>query len=112
MAVLRVDAIRTKASGAITGSYTTLGGPTTHLWRMFRFTNTTDGDLLISFDGTTDNLIVPAGSFVLYDVCTNAAPSNLNDNLLVGIGTQIYVKYNTAPTTGSVWLEGLYAKGE
>lgn len=112
MAVLRVDALRSKAAGAITNAYTTLGTAITHLWRMFRLTNTTDGNLLISFDGTTDNLIVPAGSFVLYDVCTNAAPTNLNDNLFVGIGTQLYVKYSSAPTTGSVYAEGLYAKGE
>jgi|ERR1700690_1460974 len=112
MAVLRVDALRSKAAGSITNAYTTLGTAITHLWRMFRITNNTDGDLFISFDGTTDNLFVPKGSFVLYDVAANAAPSNLNDNLLVGINTQLYVKYSSAPSTGSVYAEGLYAKGE
>ena len=112
MAIIRVDEIRSEAAGSITNAYTPLGTAITHNWRMFRITNNTDGDLLISFDGTTDNLFVPAGSFVLYDVSTNAPPISEVDNLVIGIGTQFYVKYNTAPTTGDIWLEGLYAKGE
>lgn len=112
MAILRVDALRSVVAGSITSSYTTLGTAITHLWRAFRVINNTDGDLLISFDGTTDNLFVPKGSFVLYDITANASPPSLNDNFLMGIGTQFYVKYSTAPSTGAVWVEGIYAKGE
>jgi hypothetical protein len=112
MAVLRADALRSLGYASITNSYAVLGGVVTHLWRAFRLVNTTDGDLMISFDGTTNNLILPAGSFVLYDVCTNAAPNTLNDNLFVGINTQLYVKYISAPTKGAVYAEAIYAKGE
>jgi hypothetical protein len=79
---------------------------------MFKITNTTNANMLISFDGTTDNLIVPAGSFTLYDLSTNAPPLSEVDNLVLGINTQFYLKYSTAPTSGSVYLEGIYAKGD
>lgn len=112
MAVVRADALRSKAFGSITGSYTTLGTALTHLWRMFKVTNSTNGDLLISFDGTTDNLFIPANSFTLYDLSTNAPPIAEVDNLVLGIGTQFYVKQSSAPSSGSLYLEGLYARGE
>ncbi len=112
MAVARYDALRSAAFGSITGSYTTLGTPIQHLFRAFCLTNNTDGDLFISFDGTTDNIFIPKNGFRLYDVSTNSPPISAIDNLVIGINTQFYVKYSTAPTSGSVWLEGLYAKGE
>lgn len=112
MSVVRADALRSVAHGSITNSYAVFGAAISHLWRVFKITNTTDGDMLISFDGTTDNLIIPAASFTLYDISTNAPPQALIDNLVVGIGTQLYVKYSSAPTKGSIYVEGLYAKGE
>lgn len=112
MAQAKADTLRTKAFGAITNAYTTLGTVLVHPLRIFKLTNTTDADLLISFDGTTDQLFLAAGSFTLYDLSTNAPPLSVTDNLLLPIGTQFYVKYNDVPTEGSLWLEGIYAKGE
>lgn len=112
MAIIRADSLRTLAFGGISGTYATVGAALAHTWRMFRVTNNTNGDLFISFDGTTDNLFVPASSFVLYDLSTNAPPISETDNLVLGIGTQFYAKQSTAPSSGSVWIEGLYAKGE
>ena len=111
MAVVRIDALRTKAAASITGSYTTLGTALTQNWRMFRLTNNTDGDILISVDGTTDNLFVPSYSFVLYDLATNAQNVQDTDWFVMQIGTQFYIKSSTASTTGDVWLEGLYSTG-
>lgn len=112
MAVARFDILKTKGHAAITGSYTTLGSVVSHLWRAFCITNNTDGDLFISFDGTNDNLFLPANGFRLYDVSTNSTPLASIDNLFIGINTQLYVRYSTAPTSGDVWVEGLYARGE
>lgn len=112
MAVARADSLRSVAFGTITNAYTVLGAILSHTWRMFKITNTTNANMLISFDGTTDNLIVPAGSFTLYDLSTNAPPLSEVDNLVLGINTQFYLKYSTAPTSGSVYLEGIYAKGD
>lgn len=112
MAIARADSLRTLAFGGISGSYATVGSALTHNWRMFRITNNTNGDLFISFDGTTNNLFVPASSFVLYDLSTNAPPISETDNLVLGIGTQFYAKQSTAPSSGALWIEGIYAKGE
>jgi hypothetical protein len=111
MAVVRFDALRTKAFGAITGSYTTLGTPLTRNWRIFKITNNTDGDLLFSLNGTTDNIFVPASSFTLYDLSTNALNVNDSDWFVMELNSQFYVKSSTVPTTGSVWVEGIYSTG-
>jgi len=112
MAIVRADSIRTLAYTGISGSYATVGATLAHNWRVFRVVNNTNGDLFISFDGTTNNLFVPAGSFVLYDLSTNAAPTSQTDGLVFSLGTQFYAKQSTAPTSGSLYIEGLYAKGE
>lgn len=111
MAIVRFDAIRSKASGSITNSYTVLGSALTRNWRITRIINDTDGDVMISADGTTDNLYLPAGSFVLYDFATNAVSVNESDWFVMQINTQFYVKYTSAPTTGSVYIEGVYSTG-
>lgn len=111
MAVARFDALRSKAAGSITNSYTTLGSALTRNWRMFKITNNTDGDLFISADGTTDNFFIPMGSFTLWDLATNAQNVKDSDWFVMAIGTQFYVKYSSAPTTGSVYIEGIYSTG-
>lgn len=111
MAAVRFDTLRSKAFGAITGSYTTLGSALTQNWRVMRICNNTDGDLLISSDGTNDKIFVPAYGFVLYDLATNAENVKNSDWFVLSIGTQFYVKYSTAPTVGSVYLEGIYSTG-
>lgn len=111
MAVVRIDSIRTKANGAITNSYTTVGAALANNWRMWRITNNTDGDMLFSLDGTTNNLFVPAYSFILYDCSTNSPNVQDTDGFVMQIGSQFYVKYSTAPTKGDVWIEGIYARG-
>ena len=109
MSIFRADILRTTAFGSITGTYSIVGPSVTHNLRIFRITNTTDADLILSFDGVNDNLFIPQGSFVLYDLSANAPPTNL----IMSIGTVFYIKYNSgAPTSGGVWIEGIYAKGE
>lgn len=111
MAVSRFDTILTVAFGSITGSYTSLGSPLSNNWRMFKITNNTDGDMLFSFNASTDNIFVPAYSFTLYDLSTNAQNTRSSDSFVLAINTQFSIKYNTAPTKGAVWIEGCYAKG-
>lgn len=110
MSVARADSLRSVAFGSITNSYTNLGTPLTHNWRMWRITNNTNGDMFFSFDGTNDNLFVPANSFVLYDISAN--DDTTNNPLFMSLGTQFLIKYSSAPTSGSVYLEGFYAQGQ
>jgi hypothetical protein len=110
MVVARADSLRTLAFGGISGTYAAVGAALTKNWCIFRITNNTNGDLFVSFDGTTNNLFVPAMSFVLYDLSTNAPPLSVTDNLLLAINTQFYVKQSTAPSSGAVYIEGIYAR--
>jgi len=109
MSIFRADILRTAAFGTISGTYSEVGPAVTHNLRIFKITNTTDADLIFSFDAINDNLFVPAGSFTLYDISANAPPTNL----IMSLGTVFFVRSNTSvPTSGDVWVEGLYAKGE
>lgn len=111
MAVARFDALRTVAAASITASYTAVGSPIGFNYRLFDITNNTDGDLFISFDGTINNMFIPAGSMKVRDLETNSPNIENTDSFVLAIGTQIYVKYNTIPTTGDLWIEGIFAKG-
>jgi hypothetical protein len=103
-----LDPLRSVAFGSITGSYTAVGTPMANPSRIICFTNTTNEDVTFSMDGTTDQLIVPAGSFKLFDVSTNRRPVGQDDFCFV-VGTQWYVKYLIAPTSGNVYIEIVYA---
>ena len=112
MAIVRADSLRSLAFGGISGSYAAVGSAIAHNWRMFRITNATQGNMFFSLDGTTDNFFIPAGGFLLYDLSTNTPPVSEVDNFVLQVGTTFYVKQSTAPTSGAVYIEGLYAKGE
>ena len=107
---VRVDALRSTSFGSITNTYVAVGTAFAHRMRVVKMTNNTDGDLLVSFDGTTDNCFVPKESFTLYDFSSNSesSPSPFSFQ----IGTQTYVKYSTAPTAGAFYIECVYGKGE
>lgn len=109
--IVRVDQLRIEPFGSVMGTYAAFGPAFAHTMRMVRFVNTTDADMLISFDTVNDNIILPAGSFVLYDCTTNREESLTF--FVFQIGTQAYLKYASgAPTKGSVYLECVYGQGE
>lgn len=62
-----------------------------------------------SFSGVFDQLIVPAGSFKLFDITTNHRPVNQDDFILAN-GTQWYVRYTAVPASGAVYIEVVYAQ--
>jgi hypothetical protein len=105
----KVDALRTVAYGSITSSYASVGNPFAYQARIICFTNTTNEDMLFSMDGSTDQLIVPAGSFKLFDITMNHRPTNMDD-FCFAIGTQCYVKYTSSPSSGAVYIEVVYAQ--
>lgn len=110
MAVARFDTLRSLAFGGISGTYAALGTPLSQNWREFRIVNATNGDVFISADGTNNNFFLPSNSFLLWDLSTNAPPISDTDTFVLAIGTQFYVKQSTAPTSGSVYVEGIYAR--
>lgn len=103
------DAYRTLGHASISGSYAAVGGILTHAARLICFTNNTDGDLIVSTDGTTNMLFLPKASFKLFDLTTNR---EVNANVFVFTpGTQFYVKQSTAPSSGGFYIEVIYALG-
>ncbi len=107
---VRFDPLRSLAYTSITTSYIPLGAIVGHLERIVHFTNTTDSEMIFSFDAVNDHVVVPANAFVLYDFSSNAQPGY---GFFLAIGTQVYVKQATGgATTGSVYLTMVYGQGE
>lgn len=105
----QVDTLRTLAFGGIGATFAPVGTPFEFQARIICFTNTTNADVMFSMDGVADQLIVPAGSFKLFDVTMNHRPVNMDD-FCFAIGTQWYVRYAAATTSGSVYIEVVYAQ--
>jgi hypothetical protein len=105
---VQFNPIGTVVFGSITGSYTAFGAPMPGHARIIRIANDTNEDVLISADGTIDNLRVAANSFILFDFSTNRIQ---DDGLFVAKGDQFYVKYVLAPSSGAVWIEVITATG-
>jgi len=106
--IVRVDGIRSLAFGSISGMYAPVGTPFNHAMRLVKFVNTTNANLTVSFDASTDNDIIPAGGFALYDLTTN---KTLPDTTFVfQASTQVYVK--GSPTSGSFYVVAVYGQGD
>jgi len=110
MPVARFDTYRTVNFSAITPAFTAIGAAIQHNWRIFRIVNNTNGDLIVSEDGVNNNIFVPANSFVLYDLSTNS-DINLSNSIVLKLGAQFYVKSSTVPTSGDLYIEGMYQQG-
>lgn len=104
------DTLRSLAYGSISGTYAALGSALTESARIICFTNKTQGDMIITTDSTNASgmIFVPAGTFKLYDLTANMVPGK-DDNFVVAAGTQFYVKQSTAPVSGAVYIEVVYA---
>lgn len=107
--IVRLDAWREAAFGSITASYTNLGTTFAHAMRVLQFINSTDGDVAISFDGITNNIPVIANTFALYDFTSD---QDAQESFRYELGTQLYIKYLTVPTTGTFYVVAMYGKGE
>lgn len=104
------DPLRSLAFGSISGTYAAIGTATTVNPRIVCITNTTDADMIVTDDTTVSagKLILPAGSFKLFDLTTNHV--NKDDNFVIGKGVTLSVKEVTAPSKGAVYVEYLHAQ--
>jgi hypothetical protein len=90
---IKDEALREVAFGSITGSYAALGAVLAHDAFIDAFTNASDANIYVSFDGVTDHKKFAANSGRVTDLKTNDAYRIA--------GTQIYVKHDgSAPTSG------------
>lgn len=103
------DAVREVAFGGISGTYAVVGTPLTDHARVVVISNSTNAEIYISVDGTTNNLRLAANSFKLFDFSSNKIR---DDGLFVAVGTQFYVKQvSGAAASGAVWIEVISAVG-
>lgn len=106
------DTLRSIAEASITNAYQTLGTSLGHCARLIRFVNNTDGDMFISLDGSNNHFFVAKASFVLYDLAANACSPMNKTPFVFASGTQFYIKYSSAPSIGTFYIEVIYALGE
>lgn len=116
---VRIDRVRTLGFASISGTYAQVGTSLTHMTRIMKLTNNTNGDMYFAFtssgstpasDGTADNIFVPAGGFTLYDFSAN--PTEDGRPFCFSINTSVWVRQSSAPSSGSVYVECVYGKGE
>lgn len=102
---VKFETLRTLAFGSISGTYANVGTVTAHPWRIFYVTNATDEDMIFSVNGgVTDHFVVPSGQTLSMD----AAANGFNNNEYLPQGTQFAVKQVAAPSSGSVYVAGVY----
>jgi len=103
------EPLRTLAFGGISGSYAAVGTPLEHQVRAFCITNDTQGDMIFSLDNTLaeGHMFIARGSYKLYDVQSNMN-AQFDDKYVLAIGEQFYVKQETVPVDGAVYIEVLY----
>lgn len=77
--------------------------------RIIRFSNSTDANLLISYDGVNDNDFVAANSAVVYDLTANK--STKAGFAEIPQGTTIYVRQEVgAPTLGNLYITYMHVE--
>lgn len=102
------DSIREVAFGSITASFTALGSALSNHGRVIKLTNGTNAPIYVSIDGVNAFDKIPANGYLLIDFATNRIR---DDGLFIAIGTQFYIRYDTAPTSGAFWMSTVYAEG-
>jgi hypothetical protein len=104
----RFETLRSLGFAGISGAYAAVGTAFSDPVRMLKVVNNTDANLIISYDGSTNQDYVAATSAFIYDFTSNVA--NTGDSLELAKGTTLYVKDDgVAPTSGSVYVVVIYA---
>lgn len=107
---LEAETLQTIAAGAlVVGSYVSIGEPFENSDRIIIIQNLTDQSVLFSFDGTTDNFMLPTMSGLVLDVCANR--NNVDQGLYFHANALLYAKPwspSNPPTTGSLIVSGFY----
>lgn len=99
-------AVQTVAFGSITSSYVATGAAMPAPIRILKISNTTNADIYVSYNGSTNNDVVPASSGMVLDFTAN---KTLPDGNFLPTGTVIYIKYASAPSSGNVYVSAYYS---
>ncbi len=103
------EEVRELNFGDFGGTYVPIGVPLIHHIRLMALNNSTNHEIYISLDGINDHLRMAQNSFKLFDLSSNKVK---DDGLFISSGTQVFIRYvSTIGTSGSVWIEVMYAEG-
>lgn len=106
---IQFEEIRSVAFGDISGAFVAIGNPFEHPIRVVKVVNTTNAEVIISYDGLTEHDVLPSGSFTLYDWCANK--SDPAGGAFQAVGTQVWVLSDGSPSSGNVYVVAAYATG-
>lgn len=96
--------------GDVGATYKEIATPFTHQLRMVTIKNSLDTAAYVSFDGSTDHVRLEPTEVREFNFCSNAIG---NHKLFLPANLQAWAKeVSSAPTTGSLWIEGFYGDGE
>jgi len=104
---IKYEDLRSLAFGSISGTYAKIGASFANPIRLLKITNTTDADIIISFNGVDDKDVLPARTSEIWDYGSNKGLSGAT--LDQSQGESVYVKQVSAPSSGSVYVTALYA---
>lgn len=82
------DTLRSVDSATFNGAFQKIGTPLLYASCLVKAVNNSNVLVTISWDGVNDHDVLPATSFTLYDVCSDAGSQR---GLYVPQGTQFYV---------------------
>lgn len=103
------DTLREIAGTSINSSYQLVGPVFTVNPRIIAFHNSTDVDLYISTNGSTNMLRIASNSFKIHDLEANKSESG--DNLFPkSVGIWVKETSEGTPTLGDFWVEAIYSK--
>ena len=104
---IRYEDLRSLGFASITSNYVAVGTAFANPVSILRVTNTTDANLLVSFDGVADQDICAGNSAYVYDYCTNrASQAGYAEQ---SAGERIYIKAEgTLLTMGTVYVTLIY----
>jgi len=99
----RCEAVKTLAFGSIVAGYTKIGASYAHPISKIFIVNSTDVALYFSLDAVLDQIVLPAGGFIMLDITIDPTTPDY-----IPVGDSIYVKRLGVPTSGSVYVSAFY----
>jgi len=101
--------IRSVAFGSITNTFALVGTTFTQPVRQLKIVNNTNAVMLINYDGgSATKDVAPASSIYIYDYSSNKEANG--EVFEQAIGEGVYVKYASAPTSGTFYVVTIYAR--
>lgn len=101
------ETLRNLAAASIGAAYMGVGSAFENPVRILNIQNLTDANVIFSFDGINDHVILPSNGFILLDITANK--EDQRGTLYIAQGTRIYAKEeDVTPTSGSVYVTAFY----